>query len=278
MPHFYRQQYRDALTTIGWLREDANMLSRPKGEEGAPPPTNRERVRAQAALPLAAHPGERFEYHMGYQVLSAVLEEASGQRLDALFHDSVFAPLGMKDTGFYLPDGALPRFGACYMPRKVDGAMRLVAVDKAATSEKTVGPKAEFAAGGDMGGVLCTAGDYARFGQMLLNGGELDGERLLGRKTVELMIGNHTGEMTIPITGPGFHWGLGVGVYHGRDRFPLIRSVGTYGWGGAAGTTYFADPHEELLGVCLTQVMAHGTMPNNTYQEDFQRLVYQALV
>ena len=278
MPHFYRQQYRDALTTIGWLREDANMLSRPKGEDGAPPPTNRERVRAQAALPLAAHPGERFEYHMGYQVLSAVLEEASGQRLDALFHDSVFAPLGMKDTGFYLSDGALPRFGACYMPRKVDGAMRLVAVDKAATSEKTVGPKAEFAAGGDMGGILSTAGDYARFGQMLLNGGELDGERLLGRKTVELMIGNHTGDMTIPITGPGFHWGLGVGVYHGRGRFPLIRSVGTYGWGGAAGTTYFADPHEELLGVCLTQVMAHGTMPNNTYQEDFQRLVYQALV
>ncbi len=278
MPHVYRQQHREALATVGWLRDDANMLARPKGQDGAPPPTSRERVRAQAALPLAAHPGEEFSYHLGYPLLSAVLEEASGQRLDALFQDSIFAPLGMKDTGFYLEDGALPRFGASYMPRKVDGEMRLVAVNKAATSEKTTGPRTEFAAGGDLGGVLSTAGDYARFGQMLLNGGELDGVRILGRKTVELMLGNHTGDMKIPITGPGFHWGLGVGVYHGRGRFPLIRSPGTYGWGGAAGTVYFADPAEELLGVCLTQVMAHGTMPNNTYQEDFQRLAYQALV
>ena len=126
----------------------------------------------------------------------------------------------------------MSRFGASYMPREVDGEMRLVAIDRAATSEKTVGPHVEFAAGGDAGGVLCTAGDYARFGQMLLNGGELDGVRILGRKTVDLMIGNHTGDMVIPMTGPGFHWGLGVAMYHGRDRFPLIRSVGTYGWGG----------------------------------------------
>ena len=274
MPHFYRQQYREALTTLGWIRDDANMLTRPDGDR----PSSRERVRAQAQLPLAAQPGEQFEYHMGYMPLSAVLEEASGQRLDAFFRDSIFEPLGMNDTGFYLPDGALPRFGASYMPREVDGKMRLVAIDKAATSEKTVGPKTEFAAGGDAGGVLTTAGDYARFGQMLLNGGELDGVRILGRKTVELMIGNHTGDMAIPITGPGFHWGLGVAAYHGRGGFSRIRSPGTYGWSGAAGTTYFADPKEELLAICLTQVVAHGTMPNNTYQEDFERLAYQALV
>ena len=281
MPHFYRQQYRDALTTLGWIGHDANMLTVPKGEGEQAPPNNRERVRAQAALPLAAHPGERFGYHLGYRLLSAVLEEASGQRLDALFRDSIFEPLGMKDTAFYvgqLGDGALARFGASYVPREVDGKMRLVAIDKAATSEKTVGEHTEFAAGGDLGGVLSTVNDYARFGQMLLNGGELDGARILGRKTVEMMVGNHTGAMTIPMTGPGFHWGLGVATYHGRDRFPLIRSAGTFGWGGAAGTTFFADPAEELLGVCLTQVMAHGTMPNNTYQEDFQRLAYQALV
>jgi CubicO group peptidase (beta-lactamase class C family) len=144
--------------------------------------------------------------------------------------------------------------------------MKLVATDKAATSEKTTGPKTEFCIGGSSGGVLSCAGDYARFGQMLLNGGELDGVRIIGGKTVALMIGNHTGDMTIPITGPGFHWGLGVAIYHGRDRLaPLIRSVGTYGWGGAAGTTYFADPAEELMGVCLTQVSNHGAMPNNTY-------------
>ena len=215
---------------------------------------------------------------MGYPPLSAVLEEASGQRLDAFFKESIFDPLGMNDTSFYLQDGALSRFGASYIPREVDGKMRLVAIDKAATSEKTTGPQREFAAGGDSGGVLTTAGDYARFAQMLLNGGELDGARILGRKTVELMTGNHTGDMVIPITGPGFHWGLGVATYHGHDRFPLIRSPGAYGWSDAAGTTYFADPKEDLLAICLTQVMAHGTMPNNTYQEDFERLVYQALV
>ena len=269
MPLFYRQQYREPLTTIGWIGD---------GDGKQTAPDNRTRVRAQAELPLAAHPGERFGYHMGYPALSAVLEEASGQRLDAFFHDHIFAPLGMKDTAFYLQEGQLPRFGASYMPREVDGKMRLVAMDKAATSEKTVGPPRMFSAGGDAGGVLTTAGDYARFGQMLLNGGVLNGARILGRKTVDMMVGNHTGDMVIPITGPGFHWGLGVATYHGRGRVPLIRSVGTYGWGGAAGTTYFADPAEELLGVCLTQVMAAGTMPNNTYQEDFQRLVYQALV
>ena len=268
MPHFYRQQYRDALATLGWIRS---------GDEDEGAADNRERVRAQAKLPLAAQPGERFGYHVGYPLLSAVLEAASGQRLDAFFQDSIFAPLGMKDTAFYLQQGQLPRFGASYVPREVDGKMRLVAMDKAATSEKTVGPQRLFSAGGDGGGVLTTVGDYARFGQMLLNGGVLDGARILGRKTVDLMIGNHTGDMVIPMTGPGFHWGLGVATYHGRGRPPLIRSAGTYGWGGAAGTTYFADPAEELLGVCLTQVMAHGTMPNNTYQEDFQRLVYQAL-
>ena len=140
-----------------------------------------------------------------------------------------------------------------------------------------MGPKREFAAGGDFGGVLTTVGDYAKFGQMLLNGGELDGVRILGRKTVAVMTANHTGEMVIPITGPGYHWGLGVAVYRGGGGSPLIHSAGTYGWDGAAGTMYFADPAEHLLGVCLTQVMAAGTMPNNTYQEDFRRLVYQAL-
>ena len=171
MPHFYREQYADILTTIGWIGPGAGMLTVPDSD-------NRERVRAQAQLPLMAHPGERFEYHLGYPILGAVLEEASGQRLDELFdEDVIFDPLRMDDSGFYLEDGALPRFGACYIPREVDGEMRLVAIEKAASCEKTVGPQREFAAGGDFGGLLTTVGDYARFGQMLLNGGELDGVR-----------------------------------------------------------------------------------------------------
>ena len=271
MPNFWRQQYRSQLEALGWVRPaDGSM---PEST------SNRERVRILAGLPLAAHPGERFVYHVGYPILGAVLEEAVDEPLDVFFRDNIFEPLGMNDTDFYLKEGALPRFGANYAPQPDDdGNIRLVCVEKADASEKHVGPRTEFGVGGDAGGILTTVGDYARFGQMLLNGGELDGVRILGRKTVDLMIGNHTGDMLIPMTGPGFHWGLGVANYHGEGRFPLIRSVGTYGWGGAAGTTYFADPAEGLLGVCLTQVLTHGTMPNNNYQETFQRLAYQALV
>ncbi|MCY3884130.1 MAG: serine hydrolase [Gammaproteobacteria bacterium] len=270
-PGYFRNQYRETLEKIGWVRPR-------EGSEPQERLSNRERVRALAELPLSAHPGESFVYHAGYPVLSALLEEACGQNLEQFFGENIFQPLQMNDTAFYLKDGALPRFAAMYTPREIDGKMQLSIQDKAETSEKNVGPRTEFGGGGDSGGVLSTASDYARFGQMLLNGGELDGVRILGRKTVDMMIGNHTGDMTIPMTGPGFHWGLGVATYHGRDRFPLIRSVGTYGWGGAAGTTYFADPQESMLGVVLTQVTNHGAMPNNTYQETFQRLAYQSLV
>ena len=112
---------------------------------------------------------------------------------------------------------------------------------------------------------------------MLLNGGELDGVRLLGRKTVDYMTANHTPGLDIPMTGPGYGWGLGVAVRTGDGGFPEYRSIGSYGWGGAAGTNYFADPAEELLCVCFTQVMRHRTFPGNDYQLAFQRLVYQAL-
>ena len=266
IPSFYRQQYEEALQTLGWIPPD----------DDAPAPSVRKRMRALAQIPLAAHPGERFVYHAGYPVLGAILAEVCGQPLDAFFRDNIFEPLRMVDTDFYLKEGALDRFGTCYAPSQEGGEIRLVAADRAATSEKHLGPRTEFGVGGDGGGILSTAGDYARFGQMLLNGGELDGARILGRKTVEMMLGNHTAELRTPLD-PGFHWGLGVSVYHGRGGFPLMRSVGTYGWGGAAGTTYFADPREELVAVCLTQVLNHGMIPDNNYSETFQRLVYQAL-
>ena len=155
MPSFYRQQYAEQLEVIMGPRNNDSERKR------AP---NRERVRALAALPLAWQPGERFGYHVGYPVLTAVLEEAGGQSLDVFFGENIFAPLGMHDTDFYVKDGALIQFGACYTPREVDDEIKLVATEKAATSEEVLGPKTEFSAGGDMGGVLSTAGDYARFG------------------------------------------------------------------------------------------------------------------
>ena len=267
LPEMYRHRYREELSKLGINDE---------GNPGFSDVPNRERVRAMASLPLGFHPGERFVYHVGYPILSAVLEEACGQTLDIFFQENIFDPVGMDSTDFYLKPDTQHRFGTNYVPREVDGEVKLHPVETAEASEKN-GPRKHFGGGGDAGGVLSTAGDYARFGQMLLNGGELDGNRVLGRKTVDIMTGNHTGDMTIPMTGRGFHWGLGVATYHGRGAPPLIRSVGTYGWGGAAGTTYFADPKEELLGVCLTQVLNHGAMPGNNYQETFQRMAYQSL-
>ncbi len=270
-PSYFRQAHRETLEKLGWIDGDGNGSGRPRL-------SNRERVRALAELPLASHPGERFVYHAGYPVLSAVLEEACGQDLEQFFGENIFEPLGMNDTGFYLKEGTLPRFTAMYTPRESDGVVKLTEIDKAQTSEKLLGPRTEFGGGGDSGGVVSTVGDYARFGQMLLNGGELEGVRILGRKTVDMMVGNHSGSMIIPMTGRGYHWGLGVATFHGREARARIISVGTYGWGGAAGTFYWADPQEQMLGVVLTQVTNAGVMPNNNYQETFQRMAYQALV
>jgi len=112
---------------------------------------------------------------------------------------------------------------------------------------------------------------------MLRNGGELDSVHIMGRKSVEIMTANHTGNILLPMLGPGFGFGMGVGVYAGGSPQPIMRCVGTYGWGGAAGTTFFVDPKEKMLAVCFTQVLSHRMMSENTYQEDFERLVYQAL-
>ena len=267
-PMSFRQQYRDALTTLGWI---------PGEDGGRPTATQAERMAAIAQLPLADHPGKRFVYHVGFPILGAVLEAAAGQNMGDFFREQIFEPLGMNDATFYLKEGQLERFPTCYVPRETDREVKLVVQEDPTTSEKNTGPQTQFGVGGDAGGVVAPIGDYARFGQMLLNGGELDGKRILGRKTVDLMRGNHTGDMVIPMTGRGFHFGLGIAVYHGEDARPLVRSRGTYGLGGAAGTTYFADPEEELMGICFTQVMQAGAMPGNNYQETFQRMVYQAL-
>jgi CubicO group peptidase (beta-lactamase class C family) len=272
MPMSYRQQYREALETLGMIRSD----------DFKPLPINsRERMAAMAQIPLADHPGKLFVYHAGYSILGAVLEAAAGQTMEQFFKEQIFKPLGMVDSDFYVPEGALNRLPTCYALSNVDGKAQLVVQEKAGSSEKHVGPRVNFGVGSDAGGVLTTITDYARFGQMLLNGGELDGKRILGRKTVDLMIANHTGDMTIPMLGRGFHFGLGAAVYHGEDTKPRIRSKGIYGWGGAAATTYFADPSEELMGLCFTQVLGTGgkqVWPDNDYQETFQRLVYQSLV
>jgi CubicO group peptidase (beta-lactamase class C family) len=269
-PLQYRTLHRDVLQDLGWLDAEPG-----EGEPYDP----RRRVETLAKLPLNFHPGTAWEYHVGYPVMSAVLEIVSGMPLDRFFRERIFEPLGMHDTDFYVDESKLTRFPPCYVPRRDDQDQWTLAVaEEAATSEKILGPKTFFGAGGDRGGVVSTAGDYARFGQMLLNGGELDGVRILGRKSVELMTANHTPGIVSPMTGPGVGFGMGVSVRTGEGALPALRSIGSYGWGGAAGTTYFGDPKEELLCVCFTQVLRHRLIPGNEYGAEFERLVYQALL
>jgi CubicO group peptidase (beta-lactamase class C family) len=266
-PLSYLTEFRDVLPKSGLLIG----LERSQG-------SIRETVEALAKLPLESQPGTQFEYHAGYPVVGVILEIVTGKTLEEFYQERIFKPLGMKDSSFYLPRNKLVRFPTLYRPVWEAGKWKLSIAEKPETSEKVTGPKTYFEAGGGAGGVLSTAADYARFAQMLLNGGELDGVRILGRKTVELMTSSHTPDDIYPVmAGPSFGFGMGVGVYKGGG-IPIMRSIGTFGWGGAAGTTCFADPKEDLVCVCFTQVFMHQVMVNNTFQEDFERLVYQSLI
>jgi CubicO group peptidase (beta-lactamase class C family) len=245
------------------------------GNSGAQ--TAQERIAALARLPLSFQPGSQYEYHAGYIVLGPIIEAVTGKPLDVFYRERIFGPLSMPDTDWYLDEAKLDRFPDCYRPARDGSEWKLQTQERAATSMKVTGPRTFFGAGGDQGGVLGTIGDYARFGQMLLNGGELDGIRIVGRKTVEYMTSDHSEGMILPARGPGFGWGLGVVVRHGKGGLPVLRSTGSYGWAGAAGTQYLADPTEGLLLVCFTQIMGKQMMPGCTYWEEFERIVYQSL-
>jgi CubicO group peptidase (beta-lactamase class C family) len=269
-PYWFLSQYADILSESGWDIMEA--LDRPP-EKGY-----RHQVETHARLPLNFEPGTDFVYHVGYPVIGAVIEIITGKTLEEFYQERIFQPLGMNDTSFYLDKKKLGRFSCCYQPKLENKQWQMAVYDRAETSEKVKGPKTCFGAGGDMGGLLSTAADYARFGQMLLNGGELDGVRILGRKSVEIMTSNHTGNINIPMPGPGFGFGMGLGVYKGDSPLPILRSPGTFGWGGAAGTSFFADPKEKLMAICFTQMFNAMIVPENNYQEEFERLVYQALL
>jgi CubicO group peptidase (beta-lactamase class C family) len=266
-PLMYMNMYQDAVTKSG-------VLMSPERLSG----TLRESVEALAKLPLESQPGTTFEYQVGYPIVGLILEEVTGKTMEEFYQERIFKPLGMKDTSFYMTGDRLDRFPTLYRPVPEKGVWKLEVAEKPEDNPTLKGTSTYFDAGGGGGGVLSTAADYARFAQMLLNGGELDGVRILSRKTVEVMTGSHTGDMIIPILGRGFGFGMGVGVYNGGAEVPIMRSIGTFGWSGAAGTTCFIDPVEKLVGICFSQVFMHRVMEDNTYHEDFERYIYQSLL
>ncbi len=218
-------------------------------------------------IPLAYQPGTRWHYSVSADVLSRFVEVVSGQSFDEFLSERIFEPLGMLDTAFDVPASKRDRFARTYGHSGPD--RELVFGDTVGVTP----PIGNFSGGA---GLMSTAHDYARFAQMLLNGGELDGARILGRKTIEMMTVDHLEEgLPRTILQPGWGFGLGftVKTEAGQDGMP--DSVGSYSWIGVQGTSFWVDPEEDLIGVFMVQIRPNRDI---TFRQQFRRLVYQALI
>ncbi|HEX3233888.1 MAG TPA: serine hydrolase domain-containing protein [Gemmatimonadales bacterium] len=241
-------------------------------------PTQAENMTRLAAQPLAFQPGHEWRYSLSVDVLGRVVEIASGLTLDEFLHARIFQPLRMHDTGFRVPDEKLGRLARAYSSPH-DSLRAMAGTDSWEDGRLPLG---RFGGPGTRGsdtffsggaGLFSTAGDYARFAQMLLNGGQLDGARLLSPKTVELMTADATSDLKNPL-GPGVGFGLGFAVVRDLGATGVLGSAGTYSWGGILGTSFWIDPKERLVGVLMMQLFPNRDDVN----EVFQTLTYQSVI
>jgi CubicO group peptidase (beta-lactamase class C family) len=230
-----------------------------------------------AEHPLKFHPGTHWNYGLSTDIVGRLVEILSGQPLDEYLRSELFEPLGMVDTGFFVPEPDLPRLAACYeyrpanTPRLMDGPFA-----------NAIRRPRSYLSGA--GGLVSTSHDYVAFCQMLANGGQLDGRRVLGRKTLELMTRNHfpggatLQEMAIGGFGEagfeGVGFGLGFAVGLGPAATAMAGSAGDFYWGGAASTAFWVDPAEDLYAVFMTQLFPSIAYP---FRAQLRALVYQAI-
>ena len=227
--------------------------------------------------PLKFQPGTRWNYGLSTDICARLVEILSGQPFDEYLEAEIFGPLGMVDTGFSVPDASLGRFAANYN-RRAGEAPAL------GDDPETSGYRRQPSYLSGAGGLVSTTPDYLRFCRMLVEGGELDGHRILGRKTLELMTVNHLpdgsdltqlavgGFGEAGFTGVGF--GLGFAVGQGPAATSMAGSAGEFYWGGAASTAFWVDPVEDLTVVFMTQLMPSASYP---FRAQLRSLVYQAL-
>ena len=230
-----------------------------------------------AELPLKFSPGTRWNYGVSTDVCGYLVERFSGMALDAFIAERITGPLGMEDSGFRVQPGGAERFAACYQYKR---PATFGLQDDPESSQYLQRPT--FFSGG--GGMVGTLDDYHRFARMLLNKGELDGQRLLGRKTVEYMASNHLpGNCDLAAMGQpvfsetpydGIGFGLGFSVVLDPCAANVLDSPGEFAWGGAASTYFWIDPAEEVVAVFLTQLLPSSTYP---IRRELKTLVYQAL-
>ncbi|MCC7374625.1 MAG: beta-lactamase family protein [Verrucomicrobiales bacterium] len=234
------------------------------------PVTIGDSVRKLARLPLHHHPGEKFTYSEGLDVLGYLIEVVSGMTFSDFLQSRLFGPLKMRDTGFYQPDGKAARLVAVQKPE--NGQWVRYPVTFYDPDYPIKGAKTFFSGGA---GLTSTALDYATFLQMYLNGGTLGGQRILSRTTVNTILANHTGELMNGGKPGDTYYGLAFGVLteSGQDKGGR-GSRGTFDWGGYFNTQYFADPQEQVIGVLMKQTQ--GNVSDNT-GDRFRRLVMQAI-
>ena len=237
-----------------------------------------EMVKVMATLPLEFSPGEAWSYSAATDVVGHLVELMSGMSLDDYFRERIFEPLGMVDTGFVVPESKRARFAACYGR---NAAKQLYLQDDPADTHYAL-PKTYWSGGA---GLVSTAGDYLRFAEMLRRGGELDGARILGPRTVQYMASNHLpggGDLASVARGSfsetrfeGVGFGLGVSVTIDPVRAQVPSSVGEFGWGGLASTAFWVDPREELTVIFMTQLI-----PSTIYgfRPQLKSIVYGAIV
>jgi CubicO group peptidase (beta-lactamase class C family) len=229
-----------------------------------------------ARLPLLYEPGTRWNYSLSVDVLGRLVELLSGKTFEQFLQERIFAPLDMHDTGFYVPASKKDRLAKLYITTK-EGKLEPAAVcatwqectDKFPTAALSYLEPPAFQSGG--GGLVSTTYDYLRFCQMMFNQGQYNGKRLLSRKTIQLMTSDNLGK--IPEVGPGVGFGLGFAVSKAPGEAGMMGTPGEYNWGGAAGTKFWIDPKEELIGIFMTQILLNPV----DYGSSFRVLAYQAI-
>jgi CubicO group peptidase (beta-lactamase class C family) len=236
-----------------------------------PDELNRDNILTKfAELPLTHQPGTAWNYGVSTDIIGFLVEKLSGKKLGEYMQETIFRPLGMKDTGFYVPADKVDRLTQIYTADKTG---QTIVMEKEPVGDFMSDPKIHNAGGG----LVSTMQDYFTFAQMMLNGGEINGVRILGRKTVEYMSSNHLPKNLIPYskTSQGEGYGLAMSVTVDPEMAGFMTSKGDFGWGGAASTYFRVDPEEQIVMISMAQFVPIGF---HRYHDDFRNLVYQALI
>lgn len=237
-------------------------------------PAPDEWMRRFGTLPLMHQPGEQWMYHTGADVLGVLIARAAGRPFEVFLRERIFEPLGMRDTGFFVPAEKLDRFLPAYW--RDHESERLLIVDPTAGGQWSQPPA--FPSGA--GGLVSTADDYLAFAQMLLNHGTYGQNRILSRPSIELMTTDHLTASQKAVSGltPGYFnthgWGFCLSIV--TRQVDLTGGAGSYGWNGGYGTLWNNDPHEQMITILLTQRLLSSPAPPDVFQ-DFQTLAYQAI-